>query len=99
MYFPFNFRKFFIPAVSRGTPTTDHVNTLYGLTPANQQEKRCSDCGILQPLANFYKKEISKLKSAFDKNNPNHYRPHCITCHEERMHRNARRADTAKAIS
>lgn len=91
MYLPFNYRTKFIPAVHRGTPTTDCVNTLYGDTPANQQEKRCSTCGKLLPLGNFYKKQISKLKSKFDKNNPKHYRSQCITCHEEGMHRNARK--------
>ena len=86
---PYTTREKFIPKVSRTCPTDSDGTfmTLMGEIPTNQISKQCTQCGEKQPLTNFYKKPSAELKKSqrlnMDKTDPNNYRPHCITCHDE----------------
>jgi len=90
---PYTSRDHFIPKVTRTSAidSADGFMTLFGEIHASQISKRCICCGIRQPLANFFKKAVSKLKKTqrtnFNKTAPENYREHCITCHEKGLNR------------
>lgn len=90
---PYRTRDQHIPVITRTSPTdsADGFMTVFGEIKPNQISKRCSSCGIRQPLSNFFKKAISKLKKSQQKNFnttlPENYRSQCCTCHEKGLNR------------
>ena len=66
---PYRTRDQHIPVITRTSPTdsADGFMTVFGEINPNQISKRCSSCGIRQPLSNFFKKAISKLKKSQQK--------------------------------
>lgn len=86
---PYRKREQFIPKVTRTCPTDSDGSfmTLEGEIPTNQISKRCTQCRKAQPLGNFYKKPVSERKKSqqkkMDVTDPNNYRSHCTTCHDE----------------
>ena len=90
---PYRTRNDFIPRVTRTSPadSADGFMTVFGEIEPNQISKRCSTCRVRQPLVNYYKKPVSKLKKSqvfkLDKTDPDNYRNHCIACHDKRLNR------------
>ena len=90
---PYTNRDQFIPKITRTSPvdSADGFMTVFGEIHTSQISKRCTSCGIRQPLANFFKKAVSKLKKSqrtnLDKTASENYRGHCVTCHEKGLNR------------
>jgi len=79
----FTKRSDFVPVINRKKPS-GAFNTLFGLIEARQVEKRCSSCGEVKPLENYYVKSSKYVGLEPDLTQPSNYREPCIPCYDEK---------------